>query len=214
MSEVLPRSAMVKVTLSDLKKKATAVYWSLWNQARSVGRDVKLYLHWTAGRYGQFWDDYHIQIDKAGDIYMPAGVNLDDILYGTWHRNTGSIAITLLGCFDATPNGLGSEPPTAAQIETMSQVVCVLANAFDLTIDKARVMTHGEAGDNEDGVWCHEPYGPKSTVERWDLEFLGTPESPVYDPYGKKGYRRVGDVIRGKANWYRKAGIKGVYDPR
>ena len=120
MSEVLPRSAMVKVTLSDLKKKATAVYWSLWNQARSVGRDVKLYLHWTAGRYGQFWDDYHIQIDKAGDIYMPAGVNLDDILYGTWHRNTGSIAITLLGCFDATPNGLGSEPPTAAQIETMS----------------------------------------------------------------------------------------------
>jgi len=46
------------------------------------------------------------------------------------------------------------------------------------------------------------------------LEFLGTPESPVYDPYGKKGYRRGGDVIRGKANWYRKAGIKGVYDPR
>ena len=49
---------------------------------------------------------------------------------------------------------------TKAQIETMAQVITVLANALDLTIDKARVMTHGEAADNEDGVWCHEPYGP------------------------------------------------------
>ena len=25
-----------------------------------------LYLHWTAGRYGQFFDDYHLNVDKDG----------------------------------------------------------------------------------------------------------------------------------------------------
>nr|DAJ14196.1 MAG TPA: N-acetylmuramoyl-L-alanine amidase [Myoviridae sp. ctNPX13] len=216
MSNVLSRSEMTKVSLSDIKAMAQRVYWSLWSQAREYGRDVKIYLHWTAGHYGQFWDDYHIQIDKDGSMYVPTGVELDDILYGTWRRNTGSIAVTMLGCANMTPEAVDPyEPPTKAQIETMAQVITVLANALDLTIDKARVMTHGEAADNEDGVWCHEPYGPKSgALERWDLEYLGTPESPVYDPYGRQGYQRGGDVLRGKANWYRKVGIKGVYPAR
>ncbi len=31
-----------------------------------------LYLHWTAGWYGQCYDDYHICIDKDGSIYLCA----------------------------------------------------------------------------------------------------------------------------------------------
>lgn len=84
----------------------------------------------------------------------------------------------------------------------MAQVTAALCNGLWLTIDKEHVLTHGEAADNEDGEWCHDEYGPKSTCERWDLQYLGTDESPYFisdheDP------RTGGNVLRGKANWYR-----------
>ena len=107
-----------------------------------------MYLHWSAGHYGQFWSDYHVQIDG------------------------------------------------------MAQAIAALCNGLWLTIDKTRVLTHGEAADNEDGVYAHEPYGPKNGCERWDLEYLGTEESPCYNPWTEDG-TRGGDVLRGKANWYR-----------
>lgn len=203
MSTVLSKSQMKKVTLQELKQMALDVKYSLWNQAEANNRDVKLYVHWSAGRYSQFWDDYHVQIDYDGSIYVPRGVSLDTVLAATYMRNSGSIALCFLGCFDATTNsGLGTNPITAQQVEVMSQCICVLADALNLTIDKKRVLTHGEAGDNEDGIYCHEPYGVKTTVERWDCEYLGTPESSHYNPYATDG-TRGGDVLRGKANWYR-----------
>ena len=57
---------------------------------------------------------------------------------------------------------------------------------------------------NEDGdestYGAEACYGPHSDkLERWDLEFLGTDESPKYDPDGEM---RGGDVLRGKAIWY------------
>lgn len=206
MSRVLKKSEMAKVSLNELKQMALNAKYSLWNQARAYGRDVKLYLHWSAGRYEQFWNDYHVQIDYDGGIYVPSGIALDDVLAATYKRNSGSVALCILGCFDATTNaGLGSQPPTAKQIEAMAQCICVLADALDLTIDKKRVMTHGEAADNEDGYWAHEQYGPRSTCERWDLEYLGITESPRFSPWSTD-YKRGGDVLRGKANWYREHG--------
>lgn len=203
MSTVLNKSQMKRVSLSELKQMALDVKWSLWNQAQSYNRDVKLYLHWSAGRYSQFWDDYHVQIDYDGSIYVPKGISLDTVLAATYMRNSGSISLCFLGCFDATPyGGLGTNPITAQQIEVMSQCICVLADALDLTIDIYRVMTHGEAADNQDGIYCHEPYGPRSTDERWDDEYLGIPESPRYNPWATDG-TRGGDVLRGKANYYR-----------
>lgn len=213
MANVLRRDQVTNVTLNDIQTKAREAYQGLWDAAKSMGRDVKLYMHWTGGRYSQFFDSYHIQIDYDGNIYVPDGVAFDDILSGTWKRNTGAISLTILGCYDMSPNSVGSEPPTKKQIEVLSQVICVLADALDLTIDIKRIMTHGEAADNLDGVWCHEDYGPLSTVERWDLEYFGFDESPVYDPRGYRGFRRGGDVIRGKANWYRHQGIPGVCAP-
>ena len=84
----------------------------------------------------------------------------------------------------------------------MSQVIAAVCNGLWLTIDKEHVLTHGEAADNEDGDWCHDEYGPKSTCERWDLEYLGTDESPRFNPWAEDG-SRGGDVLRGKANFYR-----------
>ena len=113
--------------------------------------------------------------------------------------------LRLLGCVGATTEDLGAEPPTAAQIEGLAMAAAALADGLWLTIDKERVLTHGEAADNADGVCAHAPYGPKSTCERWDLEYLGTAESPVFAPWAQDG-TRGGDILRGKAQYYRERG--------
>lgn len=64
-------------------------------------------------------------------------------------------------------------------------------------------MTHAEAADNIDGLLpAGDEYGPTADCERWDLQFLGTKESPAWttdydDP------STGGNVIRGKANYYK-----------
>lgn len=203
MSRVVPFSRMTEVTIDELRQMASDCRESIWARAKSMGREPKIYLHWTAGRYSQFWDDYHVQIDEDGKLYMPPDVTLDDdSLPATYHRNTGSVAITLLCCVGATSEDLGEMPPTKAQIESMAQAIVAIADGLWLTIDKDHVLTHGECADNEDGIYPHEEYGPKSTCERWDLEYLQTDESPEFNPRAEDG-SRGGDVLRGKANYYR-----------
>ena len=202
MSHVLSKSMMSRVTPAELESLAMFYREPLQGAAHVLGRETKVYLHWTAGHYGQFWSDYHIQIDKDGAIYVIGDGELDDVLAATWWRNSGSVSIAILGCFDATTESLGDEPPTPAQIDGMAQATAALCNGLWLTIDKQRVLTHGEAADNEDGICPHDPYGPKNGCGRWDLEYLGTDESPIYNPWAEDG-TRGGDVLRGKANWYR-----------
>ena len=57
---------MREVTLEEIKNLAREAYWDLWNGAKSLGRDVKLYIHWTGGRYNQTFSDYHINITGEG----------------------------------------------------------------------------------------------------------------------------------------------------
>ena len=188
---------MREVTLQELKQLARDAYWDLWNGARSLGRDVKLYLHWTAARYDQTFDEYHVNITGDGRVYVSTD-NLAEVKSATYRRNTGSIAITLWCAYDAAgPDDLGPYPPTEAQINAAAQVICVLADALDLTIDLDRVMTHAEAADNEDGLNTHEDYGPNSTCERWDLWVLRQGEEPGTG----------GQQMRGNANWYRGQGL-------
>ena len=47
------------VSLSELQELA----------ALARNRICRLYLHWTAGRYGEFYDDYHLNIDADGNVY-------------------------------------------------------------------------------------------------------------------------------------------------
>ena len=188
---------MREVTLQELKQLARVAYNDLWAGARNMGRDVKLYLHWTGGRYTQTFNDYHVNITGDGRVWVSTD-NLAEVKSATYMRNTGSVAITLCCALDAVDEyRLGAYPPTEAQLNAIAQVVCVLADALDLTIDLQRVMTHAEAADNKDGLWCHEPYGPDSTVERWDLLVV------------REGDARWsgGDVLRGNANWYRAQGL-------
>ena len=165
-----------------------------------AGGTPAIYLHWSAGHYNQTFDDYHINIKGNGDIVASTD-DLSETLAHTYHRNTGAIGISLSCGYGANTKDLGDEPPTEAQIENMAYAVAVICYVLDIPIDKMHVMTHGEAADNEDGRCPHEPYGPRTTCERWDLEYLGTEESPSFNPWADDG-SRGGDVIRGKANWY------------
>lgn len=196
---------MRQVSLEELYQVARNSYDGLWDAAKGLGRDVKIYLHWSAGRYNSKFEDYHVNIDGNGNIFLSID-DLSEVLAHTYRRNTGSVGVSLCCAYGATSSDLGDYAPTAEQIETMSRVGCVLADALDLTIDKKRILTHGEAADNEDGIWCHEEYGPKSTCERWDLEYLGTDESPRFNPWATDG-SRGGDVLRGKMAWYRSQGL-------
>lgn len=196
-------------SIQEIKQLALDAKYSIWAQAKSLNRDPKIYLHWSAGKYETPFSDYHVNILGDGTLYI-ATTDFGETLNHTYMRNTGSIGLSMACAYGATSASLGNYPPTKQQIEAMSQLICVIADAWDLTIDKQRVMTHGEAADNEDGIYpdyeyngCpNGMYGPKHNCERWDLEYLGTSESPKFNPWATDG-SRGGDVLRGKANWYR-----------
>ena len=159
---------------------------------------VRVYLHWTAGHYYTSFPEYHICIDADGGIIE--SLPLTEIPQATWHRNTGSIAIALCCCAGATAYkgdpyevDLGEEPPTDAQIETLAQVMAAISDVFDIPIDIEHFMTHAEAADNLDGYNAHDPYGPNSTCERWDLAMLHEDDE----------WMSGGDTLRGKAIFYR-----------
>lgn len=190
---------MRQITLVELKELALQAKDSLWEQAGEYNRDVKLYLHWSAGHYHSLFEDYHINIDGSGNIYVSTE-DLSEVLNHTYHRNTGAVSVTLDCCVGATSDDIGDEPPTKIQIETMARVIAVLTKALDMSIDLDRVMTHGEAGDNMDGLEPHEKYGMNSTCERWDLAILDNGDS----------WGSGGDEIRGKANWYNETYPDGV----
>ena len=139
-----------------------------------------------------------ICIDKGGEIYIMCD-RFTERLAHTLGRNTGAVGVSLCCCGDATATAdgssinLGSEPPTAQQIEVMAEIVAVLADEFDLPLDTDEyVMTHYEAA-KRDG------YAPGQDPDcRWDLWFI-----PDY--YGDNGkLTDGGNLIRGKAAWYQR----------
>lgn len=186
---------MREVTLEELKSLARQSYYDLWRAARDLDRDVKLYLHWTAGRYDQVFDHYHVNITGEGRVFVSES-NLATKKAATFMRNSGSVAIALCCCYQAhNERDMGYYPPTEKQLNAIAQVVCVLADALDLTIDINRVMTHAEAAHNSDGLQLHEDYGPYSgdPDTRWDLFVVRENDAPWSG----------GNFVRGAANWWR-----------
>jgi len=60
----------------------------------------RIYLHWTAGRYDQFFNDYHICIDGDGGVHKMA--DFETKLAHTWKRNTDAVGIALCCCYGAS----------------------------------------------------------------------------------------------------------------
>lgn len=173
---------MKRITLDELRQFAKS----------ANGKINKIYLHWTAGNYHQFFSDYHLNIDSDGAI-MATTDDLTERKAHTFQRNTGAIGICMCCCADAVAYGdggvdFGTIPPTAMQIEGMSKAVAVLCEELGLDINSDTVMTHAEAAEL-DG------YGPSTACERWDLWML--PDIP-----GDGEIKPGGDVVRGKALWW------------
>lgn len=181
---------MRQISLEDLQAMAVNAGPDLQQSADQAGRPVKIYAHWTAGHYGQLFGDYHISIDEDGTIY----VSVDDLstkLDHTYRRNSGALGIALCCAYGAdSTEDLGPEPPTDTQIDVLARAIAVLASSLTLSIDIQHVMTHAEAADNMDGDdrW-HIPYGPNTTVERWDLWVVKAGDQPGSG----------GEIIRAKA---------------
>lgn len=175
---------MRQVTLADIRTMARTASAGIRLHALSVNSPPRIYLHWSAGHYGQPFADYHLNIDHDGTIYTDTA-DLAEIKSHTWRHNSGSIGISLLCAYNATPYDLGPEPPTPIQIESAAQVIAVLADELGIPIDADYVRTHAEQADI-DG------YGPAYDFERWDLWILRDG-----DPPGTGG-----DTLRGKALWY------------
>lgn len=179
---------MQKISLQELSQFIT----------RARGKGIsKIYLHWTAGRHDQVFDDYHINITGIGDIYAQ---ELDKYLNHTYMRNSKSIGIAVDAMYLASPDDFGDYPVTDAQINVLSQVVAKLCIELPIPLDINHVMTHAEAADNKDGYYPNYEsngypngmYGPDHSWERWDLWKL----KPEDAPYSG------GDIIRGNARWY------------
>ncbi len=157
----------------------------------------KIYIHWTAGRYGQYFDDYHICVDANGSI-MVSTTDLTELKAHTWRRNSNAVGIAMCCCYNATTSRVkagdfGEYPPTPEMIDATAQAVAILCHELGLAINKNNVMTHCEAAEEDD-------YGPSTTCERWDLWYL--PDVP-----GDGQLQEGGDVIRGKAIWWDNEGI-------
>ena len=166
------------ITLDELQDLARTAQGSIHH----------LYLHWTAGRYHQFFDDYHLCIDADGEVYQTCN-QLTDLKAHTYQRNSGAIGIALCCALDASCPGnlpyFGSYPPTLAQLRALAKVVAILCQGLKLPINGSTVLTHGEAA-SLDG------YGPGSgdPETRWDLFW-------VLDE--NADYRKGGMYLRGLA---------------
>ncbi len=172
------------------------------DELRAIARAAKnkidhIYLHWTAGNYHQFSDDYHLCIDEDGAIIATTD-DLAELKEHTWRRNSDAIGVAMCCCagavaYSADNIDYGDQPPTVAQIDSMAQVVAVLCEELGLAINSNIVMTHCEAAELDD-------YGPSTTCERWDLWSL--PDLP-----GDGQLKPGGDVVRGKAIWWQHNGL-------
>ena len=189
---------------------------------RAMAREVRscikdIYLHWTAGYYGQDYDEYHLCIDCDGTVYVNCQ-SLLEFKQHTYQRNHGSVGIALCCGVDARswlPDGcsgfdveqayemphcaktecalidFGPEPPTDVQIDVMAKVVAALCDELRLPITPETVMTHCE-------IAFVDGYGPGDGDPdmRWDLWFLPEPGS-----LGGALYPG-GLLLRAKAQYY------------
>ena len=158
------------------------------------GITKKLYLHWTGGNYGDAYDDYHLNIDKDGQLYLTCKSFLDEKFH-TFSRNRHALGIALCCCANSKLYGhgrvdFGDQPPTPVQLEKMAQVIAILTHALELPIEFSTVLTHAEAA-------FMDGYGPGSGDKemRWDLWYL--PDLPF-----NRAMRPGGTALREKAQWY------------
>jgi len=174
---------------------------SVQNQGRAsgkvTGKGKSIYLHWTAGNYDSIYGPYHTVFTGDGTMHHKSEYSQN--VGHTYGRNSNTVGLSLA----ANPD-IG-QWPTEAQRVSMAKEAARIAKEWGWSpsdINMSKVMTHGEAGSNVDGVVAHTNYGPfgrgrsdthkdkdsasvgrDDPVERWDLDKLNSHK----DKYGSGG---------------------------
>ena len=176
-----------------------------------------IYLHWTAGNYNSTYGPYHTVFTGDGTRHLKT--DYAQRVGHTYGRNSNSVGLSLA----ANPD-IG-QWPTEEQRVAMAKEAARIAKGWGWSasdINMKKVMTHGEAGSNVDGVNAHTNYGPfgrgrsdttpdkdkasvgrLATVERWDLDKLNS-NNDIYGSGGDemrnriKGFMRMGGSTKGK----------------
>ena len=169
-----------------------------------------IYLHWTAGNYTSTGGPYHTVF--TGDGTMHRKTEYTERSGHTEGRNTNSVGLALASNPDI------NQWPTKKQKVAMAKEGARIAKGWgwsssDINLNK--VLTHGEAGSNLDGVNATTNYGlfgrgdgrvqPEkeklaggsiAAFERWDLDIM------------KKGdkYGSGGDEMRNRIKGFMKSG--------
>ena len=109
-----------------------------------------IFLHYTWGAYGDIYDEFHLCIDKNGDIYRPL-LNLDDRI-DDWGFLSDSMHIALC-CgknlrysnsgyqYDKLRRVLCGDYPTELQIAQMAIVVAIISRVLGQEICYRNVKT-------------------------------------------------------------------------
>lgn len=176
-----------------------------------------IYLHWTAGNYDSIYGPYHTVFTGDGTRHLKT--DYAKRVGHTYGRNSNSVGLSLA----ANPD-IG-QWPTEEQRVAMAKEAARIAKGWGWSandISTKKVMTHGEAGSNIDGVNAHTNYGPfgrgrsdttpdkdkasvgrLASVERWDLDKLNS-KNDIYGSGGDemrnriKGFMRMGGPTKGR----------------
>jgi hypothetical protein len=158
-----------------------------------------VYLHWTAGAYGEVFDAYHFcaGLDEREQACVFATrdlrANMRDVRsatpgsYATHTAGHNSYAIGLAACgmLGATPHDFGRYPLRDDLLALVCATAARLCTFYAIAVDAEHVRTHAEAA-LEDGYFGAGP------DERWDIARL----RPSAQPLAAAEAREVGDLLR------------------
>jgi len=193
-----------------------------FNPGTTRKKDTMIYLHWTAGNYGDASASYGYHTIFTGDGGIVRNKSYDARGGHTEGKNSNSVGLSLAAMAGATGvNNFGKAPVTHEQLNQMAAEAARLAVKWgweEGDIDK-NVWTHAEAGSGLDprGLSGHldmngdgkpDNYGmfnraPNEPMHRWDLYVVkegAEPGSggPVLRDMIKKHYRNFKAELSGK----------------
>ena len=140
----------------------------------------KIYGHWSAGKYGGNFPDYHVMtlMDDSGKVYTAYNADvMTDLDAHTSGRNTDSIGVAIGCMYGGGVSNLGSYTPTPAMI--MSHLNTVADIMCNHNIPFGAYTTHQEAADMIDYKNSGSPV--------YSMDNLGSPPyGPIYGGVGRK----------------------------
>ena len=156
------------------------------NEATLPPGDLRyVYLHWTAGDYGETFAAYHFCIGYDGcDPFVAATHdlrhNMRDVrsLTGepyaehTAGRNSYAIGIAVCGMRAAGPSDFGAFPLRGDALALFVRTVANVCRFYDIAVDAKHVRTHAEAAVDDGYFGCGED-------ERWDIARLQAAPGPL-----------------------------------